>query len=71
MKVTMIEPAANAKLLYNVNDLQDILGIGQTKAYELMKNPAFPSCKIGKTYHIYSVELQKWLASLKGREFLL
>jgi excisionase family DNA binding protein len=45
-----------------VKDLQGILGIGHTKAYELVTTPGgIPSVRIGRSIRISQRELTHWL----------
>jgi excisionase family DNA binding protein len=51
-----------------VKDLQEILGIGHTKAYELVTTPGgVPSVRIGRSIRISRRELTTWLAQQKYR----
>jgi excisionase family DNA binding protein len=54
--------AAAADTWITVKDLQDILGIGHTKAYELVTTPGgIPSVRIGRSIRISQRELAHWL----------
>jgi excisionase family DNA binding protein len=54
--------AAVADTWITVKDLQDILGIGHTKAYELVTTPGgIPSVRIGRSIRISQRELTHWL----------
>ena len=53
------------------SDLMQILGIGRNKAYALMHAQNFPSIRLGHTYIVMSADLDKWLQSRKGKEFVL
>ena len=46
---------------YTVKDIQEILHIGKTKAYELCKTELFPTIKIGNKTLIYKEEFYQWL----------
>jgi excisionase family DNA binding protein len=49
-----------------VKDLQEILKIGHTKAYELLTTPGgIPSVRIGKAIRISRRELADWLEQRK------
>ena len=58
--------AAAADTWITVKDLQEILGIGHTKAYELVTTPGgLPSVRIGKSIRISRRELTTWLEQRK------
>jgi excisionase family DNA binding protein len=58
--------AAVADTWITVKDLQDILGIGHTKAYELVTTPGgIPSVRIGRAIRISRRELTTWLEQRK------
>ncbi len=58
--------AAAADNWITVKDLQEILGIGHTKAYELVTSPGgLPSVRIGKSIRISRRELATWLEQRK------
>ena len=45
---------------YTVKDIQNILGCGRDKAYELVRSSTFPKTRIGKTLYIDKDEFEKW-----------
>ena len=49
-----------------VKDLQEILHIGKSKAYELCKLKGFPVIKIGSKTLIYKKEFIQWLEEHQG-----
>ena len=51
---------------YTVKDLQRILHIGKSKAYDLCKLKGFPVIKIGSKTLIYKKEFQQWLREHEG-----
>jgi len=57
--------------ILTTKDLQQIMRCGRRQAYELMRARAFPSIKIGAKYIVEKEALQKWLASNRGKEFLV
>jgi excisionase family DNA binding protein len=60
--------AAAADTWITVKELQDILGIGHTKAYELVTTPGgIPSIRIGKSIRVNMRELTTWLEQRKYR----
>ena len=49
------------KRIYTVEEIQDILGVSKTSAYNLVKSNVFHSVKIGDHYHISKKSFDKWL----------
>lgn len=49
------------KRIYTVEEIQDILGVSKTSAYNLVKSNAFHSVKIGDHYRISKKSFDKWL----------
>lgn len=55
-----------AMKVYNVNDIQNLLGLGRSKAYEFVREvyhdkKPFQVLKIGSSYRIPSHSFDKWL----------
>ena len=44
-----------------LREMQEILGIGKTKGYELVATGALPSVRIGRSIRISRKELERWL----------
>lgn len=64
--------AAKAKLeqrTLTVKELAQVLGVGETKARELMKSKGFPSFRIGKKWLVSITRFESWLNSAAGQEF--
>ena len=57
--------AANAvqfdKRTYTVDEIQDILGISRTSAYNLVKKKVFHSVRIGGSIKNYKKSFDEWL----------
>lgn len=49
------------KRTYTVDEIQDILGIGRSSAYNLVKQKVFPSVRIGRAIRIPVKPFQDWL----------
>lgn len=52
--------------VYEISDIQNILGISRTKAYEYIKKvyedkKPFRVIKVGKNYRIHKASFDKWL----------
>jgi len=54
--------------VYTVAELQDVLKIGRSTAYDLLRQPGFPAVKIKTTYRIPAVALDAWLASQNNKQ---
>lgn len=48
-----------------------IMGIGRDTMYSLVKQPGFPSVKIGNKYVIRKQGLDDWLKEHQGKEIIL
>lgn len=48
-------------LILSVADIQDIFGIGQRQAYELVHIEGFPSMKVGHSIRVYKPQLIEWI----------
>lgn len=60
------EPFLQIDALYDIEDLQELLGIGRTRAYELVKEAyktqqPFKVIKLGKLYRIPKKPFDDWL----------
>ncbi len=57
------------KVLIDIPDVAQLLGINITRAYELAKMESFPSITLGRRKKVYPIALLKWLEqeSTKGR----
>jgi excisionase family DNA binding protein len=45
----------------NLHEVQEILGIGRTKVYELVATGQIPSVRIGRSIRINRRRLEEWL----------
>ena len=59
------------RIVYNVKDLQKILGIVRDTAYALMRNGSFPAIKIGNRYIVETKAFEQWLRRNAGKEICL
>lgn len=50
-------------LVLTVKDVEEILNIGQTSAYELMNSDQFHVVKVGKQLRVYKSVFLKWLTN--------
>ena len=49
------------KRIYTVDEIQDILGISKTTAYNLVKSNVFHSVKVGGHYRVSKKSFDAWL----------
>lgn len=54
--------------LMTVKELQDYLGIGRAKAYELVNEPGFPVLRIGRSIRIPKDLLKEWIIKKTNKE---
>lgn len=59
------------KLLYNISELQSVLGMGKTLLYELVKNDTFPKITINGRYYFPKAQIEKWVVQNTGKAFTL
>ena len=59
------------KEVFNVKDLQTVLGVGRDTAYALMRNKSFPAIKIGSRYIVEAEAFKQWLKRSAGKEIYL
>lgn len=56
---------------FTVEEIADILKIGKTKAYQLMRTDGFPAIKLQRTYRVSEQDFMKWANDYKGKEYLV
>lgn len=52
------------KRVYTVDEIQDILGVSKTTAYNLVKSGAFHYVKVGGQFRISKKSFDRWLDEL-------
>ena len=55
----------NEQKLISLNELQEILGIGRTKAYDLVTSGELPAVRIGRIIRVDMRDLTDWLEQQK------
>ena len=50
------------KLIYSVTEMAELLGIGRSKAYELVRSGTIPSLRLGRRIVIPKLALSRFLA---------
>ena len=58
-------------LVYTVEDIKQLLHIGTTQAYNLMRSSAFPSFQINSKHYITKENLNKWLNQHTNKKFII
>lgn len=54
------------KRIYTVGEIQSILGICKSSAYNLLKTKEFSYVKIGSAYRISKISFDEWLERKQG-----
>jgi len=63
----MVETGTEREWL-NLREVQEMLGIGHTKAYELVTTPdGIPNVRIGRVIRVNRRDLNEWLEQRKHR----
>ena len=57
--------------LLTVKDVQSILNIGRTTAYQLMRSSGFPTLRINNRLFVSQEALEKWIKMYSGRQYLI
>ena len=59
----------DTKMVYTVEDIQQIFGIGKTCAYRLMNADGFPRITLKKRLYVEKEMLLQWLRSNVGKVY--
>jgi excisionase family DNA binding protein len=51
------------KLLLRASEVSEILGVGRSKAYQMMSSGLLPVVRIGKSVRVPVAQLRDWLAN--------
>lgn len=62
----MTMTTTTARIL-SVKDVQEYLGIGKNKAYDLLSTPGCPTIKIHGRYCVFEDSFIKWLRLYEGK----
>ena len=66
----MTSTSANKEWL-SLADVQHLLGIGRTKAYELVATGELPAVRIGRCIRVNRKELDEWLQNRRYLDVVL
>lgn len=55
--------------MLTIEDVQTILNIKKTKAYQLVNTPGFPSLKIDSMIRIPEDKFEEWIKHYTGKQF--
>jgi excisionase family DNA binding protein len=50
----------NEQEFISLNELQEILGIGRTKAYDLVASGELPAIRVGRAIRVRLADLDRW-----------
>ena len=56
-------------IVYTVKDIQQILSLGKTRAYELMRSDGFPSFKLNSRLYVTKQNFEKWINTRTNKNF--
>lgn len=56
-----VKETSSERLTYTVPEVARLLGINKITAYELARQPGFPSCRIGRRIVIPKAAFERWL----------
>lgn len=56
-------------IVYTVTDIQNILSLGKTRTYELMRSDGFPSMKLNNRLYVTKPNFEKWLEKYTNKTF--
>jgi excisionase family DNA binding protein len=59
-----VQIAVQPERLYRPREVMDLLGIGQTRLYELLKRGELKRCKVGASTRIPASSIAAWQAKL-------
>lgn len=54
----------NNRLLYKVKEVAEMLGIGRSKAYELVRTGEIPSVRVGASLRVRGQDVQDYVDNL-------
>lgn len=60
----------NEPTVLKVKDVQNILSLSKTRAYDLMKEPPFPVLRLGNTIRIPAKSFYEWFYKATGNEVM-
>ena len=56
-------------IVYTVKDIQQILSLGKTRAYELMRSDGFPSFKLNSRLYVTKQNFEKGINTRTNKNF--
>lgn len=51
------------RIVYDVNDIMELLGISEKEAYRMMTSSGFPAFFLNKTPYVSAAALDQWMSS--------
>lgn len=58
-------------MMYNIKELQQVLGIGRTLAYRLAQDRNFPKLTINGRYYFPKDKVAKWIERNCGKNYVV
>ena len=52
------------QIAYTISEVHELLGIGRTKIYEIIKNKELTACKVGRRTLVTADALEQWMSNL-------
>lgn len=65
----MTNAKKNDIIIFTVSDIQHILSIGKTRAYELMRSDGFPSFKLNNRIYVTKLNFERWVEKYTNKTF--
>ena len=59
----------NEIVMYAIDDIQRIFGIGRSKAYKLLSSSGFPTIRLNKKMLVEKSKLEDWIAKNSGKVY--
>lgn len=59
------------KIMYNIKELQAVLGIGKNLAYRLAQDRNFPKLMINGRYYFPKDKVDKWIDRNQGKNYIV
>lgn len=65
----MTNAKKNDIIIFTVSDIQHILSLGKTRAYELMRSDGFPSFKLNNRIYVTKLNFERWVEKHTNKTF--
>lgn len=61
----------SSEKLLSIKELQELIGCGRNKVYQIIASKTLPAIQIGKQYYVPQTEYEKWISRNLHRQILL